>query len=176
MQDLDRVDEEQLRQRVDKFRDAYQRHDVESLVAMFAEDATYVGAPGVFHGRDAIRRFFSWDAELAAQSPHAVIEDVGVGILVRGSTVIWERVFHVTAVGVPYREESLAVMEFDDAGLIVRLRSYYDKLAVMDQIAHGLPGVSGWFYRRLVGLVIAAGSKGLPDPGPGRRTRAEREA
>jgi hypothetical protein len=35
-------------------------------------------------------------------------------------------------------------MEFDGAGPISRLRSYYDKLAVMDQVAPGLPGASGW--------------------------------
>ena len=35
----------------------------------------------------------------------------------------WEREFELSAEGVPYREESLAVIEFDDAGLIRRIRS-----------------------------------------------------
>jgi hypothetical protein len=52
-------------------------------------------------------------------------------------------------------------LEFDDTGLIRRYRSYYDKLAEMEKIASGLPGVSGWFARALIGYLVAQGRKGL---------------
>jgi ketosteroid isomerase-like protein len=148
-----------LLQRIEQFREAYQAHDVDRLVSMFAAEATYTAAPGTFRGREAIRRFLSWDASL---SPRAVIRDTGVGVLVSGSTVTWEREFELSAEGVPYREQSLAVIEFDDTGLIRHVRSYYDKLAVLDQIAQGLRGPSGWVFRGLTGYLVRMGTKGLP--------------
>ena len=91
-----------------------------------------------------------------------MIRDTGVGVLVSGSTVTWEREFELSAEGVPYREQSLAVIEFDDTGLIRHVRSYYDKLAVLDQIAQGLRGPSGWVFRGLTGYLVRMGTKGLP--------------
>lgn len=161
------LDGRALRRRVEAFREAYQAHDVDGMVAMFRADGVYVAAPGAFRGRDEIRTFLEWDAGL---SPSAVIRDTGVGVLIIGSTVVWEREFELSAAGVPYREESMAVIEFDDGGLIVRLRSYYDKLAVLDQITRGLTGPYGWFARRLVGYLLALGRKGLAtEPGTDAR-------
>ena len=148
-----------LRGRIEEFRTAYEAHDVERMVAMFRDDGVYVAAPGLFRGKAGIRRFLEWDAGL---SPTSIIRDAGIGVLVQGSTVVWEREFQLMAAGVPYREESLAVVEFDEAGLIRRLRSYYDKLAVLEQIASGLAGPSGWLARTAVGYVAARGRKGLP--------------
>jgi hypothetical protein len=52
-------------------------------------------------------------------------------------------------------------MEFGDAGLIRRYRSYYDKLAVLDQIASGMSGIYGLFAKTLVGYLVAPGKKSL---------------
>ena len=61
----------------------------------------------------------------------------------------------------PFRQDAVTVPEFDDAGLIRRYRSYYDKLAVLDQITAGMSGVYGWFARTLVRYLVALGKKGL---------------
>lgn len=143
--------QEELRRRVEAFRGAYQQHDVYRMVAMFAAEATYIAAPGTFHGPSAIRRFLQWDAEL---SPMARINDTGVGILVHGSTAIWEREFHLSAKGVPYREQSLAIIESNNDGQILRMRSYYDKLDVLDQITAGLPGPYGWLTHKIVAYLV----------------------
>jgi hypothetical protein len=45
--------------------------------------------------------------------------------------------------------------------LIWHYRSYYDKLAVLDQITSGMSGIYGWFAKRLVGYLVALGKKGL---------------
>lgn len=148
-----------LVQRVESFRDAYLARDVERMVEHFAEDAELTAAPGVFRGREAIRRFLAWDADL---SPTVEVEDVGLGLAAVGdSAVLWERVIHLSYEGVPYDEDAATLLELDDQGLIRRYRSYYDKLAVVDQIAAGLPGVGGWFTHEIVKLVVTAGSRGL---------------
>ncbi len=46
-------------------------------------------------------------------------------------------------------------------GLIRQFRSYYDKLGMMNQIASELPGLYGWFARKVVGSVVAQANKGL---------------
>ncbi|MGZ4556212.1 MAG: nuclear transport factor 2 family protein, partial [Mycobacteriaceae bacterium] len=125
---------------VERFRHAYLRRDVAGMLSLFSEDAELVAAPGVFRGKDAIKKFFQWDADL---SPTVTVDDVGIGVAVAGqTTVVWERVIHLTYEGIPYHEDAVTIVEFDDSGLIRRYRSYYDKLAVVDQVASGLPGAA----------------------------------
>jgi hypothetical protein len=66
---------------------------------------------------------------------------------------------------VPVREDAVTILEFDDAGLIRQFRSYYDKLGMMNQIASGLPGLYGWFARKVVGSLVAQANKGLDTSG-----------
>jgi ketosteroid isomerase-like protein len=145
--------------KAETFRDAYLARDVDRMVDMFADDAELAAAPGVFRGKEAIRRFLAWDAEL---SPTVTVEDVGLGLAPAGDhAVVWERVLHLTYEGIPYHEDAATILEFDEDGHIRRYRSYYDKLAVVDQIAAGLPGVAGWFAQEVIKVVVTAGSRGL---------------
>ena len=144
---------------VERLRDVYLARDVDGMLALFSADAELVAAPGVFHGKDAIRKFFQWDVDL---SPTVTIDDVGIGVSVADeATVVWERVIHLTYEGIPYREDAATIVELDDSGLICRYRSYYDKLAIVDQVASGLPGVSGWFTKEVVRVVGALANTGL---------------
>lgn len=150
---------EKLRALVERFREAYLARDVDAMVALFANDAELHAAPGVFRGTEEIRAFLRWDAELSSA---VTLDDVGIGVgVVDGSTVVWERVIHLSFEGVPYHEDAATILEFADSGLIRRYRSYYDKLAVVEQVASGLPGVGGWFTSQVVKVVVAAGSRGL---------------
>lgn len=148
---------------IEEFRDAYVARDVERMLALFADDAELTWAAGTFRGKDAIRKVFEWDIRL---SPTAEVRDAGCGVVASGRTVVWERVVSLTADGVPYEEPAVTVYELDDEGRIVRLRSYYDKLALMHQVASGYPGVRGWVLRRVTGFLVALGSRGL-DVRPG---------
>lgn len=146
---------------VERFREAYLARDVDAMVALFAADAELVAAPGVFQGKESIRAFLQWDADL---SPTVSVDDVGLGVRVAGDdAVVWERVIHLTYEGIPYREDAATILQLNADGLIRRYRSYYDKLAVVDQIAAGLPGVGGWFSKQVVDVVVAAGSRGLQE-------------
>lgn len=153
-----RLTQHRVQEIIEAFRSAYEAHDIDGMLALFADDAVFVAAVGAFHGKEAIRRFLAWDAAL---SPTARIKDVGVGIIVHGRTVTWEREIRLSYRDVPYGEESLAIIELDENGLIRRFRSYYDKLAVLDQITSRLPGVYGWVTRVIVRFLLAQGHKGL---------------
>ena len=152
------VSESGLAGRIEEYRDAYQARDLDRILALFTDDAEVTVAPGTFRGKDEIRKLFDWDARL---SPTASVRDAGVGVVVSGQTVVWEHVVSLSYESIPYEEAATTVVEFDDAGKIRRLRSYYDKLALMDQIASRYPGIQGWMFRRLTGYLVAQGSKGL---------------
>lgn len=147
--------------RTKEFEDAYVARDVDRLLALFADDAELTWAPGTFRGKDEIRKALEWDVRL---SPTASVRDVGCGMVVSGQTVVWERVVSSTAEGIPYEEPAVTVYQFDGEGRIVRLRSYYDKLALMHQVASRYPGVKGWVFRKVTGYLVALGSKGLDVP------------
>ena len=144
--------------RIEDYRNAYQARDVDRMLTLFADDAEVTVAPGTFRGREEIRRLLDWDARL---SPTASVRDAGIGVLVDGQTVVWEHTVSLTYENIPYEEAATKVFEFDDGGKIRRLRSYYDKLTIMDQIASHYPGIQGWIFRKLTGYLVAQGSKGL---------------
>lgn len=156
------MDAKLLEQRVERLRGAYEHRDVDQLMSLFSEDAELTAAPGTFRGTAEIRRFFEWDAQL---SPTVTVRDVGAGVLVAGPTVVWERVLSLSYDDIPYDECAATLLEFDEHGLICRYRSYYDKLAVLDQITSGMTGVSGWFLKRMIRYLVAQGSKGLGTTG-----------
>jgi ketosteroid isomerase-like protein len=139
-------------------RDAYQARDVERLMGLFADDAELSWATGTFRGKDAIRKVFEWDVRL---SPTAVVRHAGVGVIATDHTIVSERIVNLTAEGIPYEERAITVIEVDDAGLIRSMRSYYDKLAIMHQVASGYPGLRGRVLRALTGFLVRLGSKGL---------------
>ena len=147
-----------LWERIERYRDAYQKRHVDEMLALFADGGEFAAAPGTFRGKAEVRRFLEWDASL---SPAPTIRDRGAGLVVAGHTVAWERVISLSYKDIPYEEEAVAIVEFDDDGLITAFRSYYDKLAVLDQITSGLPGPYGWVMKKIVGYLVAAGSKGL---------------
>jgi ketosteroid isomerase-like protein len=158
MEDVCETLESKLTVQVERFRDAYQARDVERMLELFADDAGLSWAGGTFRGKEAIRKVLEWDVRL---SPTATVRDAGVGVIAADHTVVSERIVNLTAEGIPYEERAVTVYEFDDAGLIHSLRSYYDKLAIMHQIASGYPGFRGRFLRALTGYLVRLGSKGL---------------
>jgi limonene-1,2-epoxide hydrolase len=158
MKTTDELRQGELARRAGEFRAATQDRDVEHLLALFADDAEVTMAPGTFRGKTAIRKFFEWETRMA---PVATSKDAGVGLVVAGRSVVWECQVSETVQGVPYTTDAVRILDFDDAGLIRRYRSYYDKLDVMEKIASGMSGAYGWVARALIGYLVAQGKKGL---------------
>lgn len=151
--DLDRA----VRETVQAFHEAFQARNVEALAAAFSPDAEFTAAPGTFRGRDEVRAVVQWSVDL---SPIAVVRDTG-GIVVQGRTAIWEGEIAERYEGIDYSYPIVEVYEFDDDLKIRRLHNYYDKLAILRQIAAGLHGVQGVIYRFLLQRVVDAGETGL---------------
>jgi hypothetical protein len=158
MKTTDELRQGELARRAEEFRSASQDRDVGRLLALFADDAQVTMAPGTFRGKAAIRKFFEWEVRMA---PVATSKDAGLGMAVVGRSVVWECQVSETVQGVPYTTDAVRILDFDDADLIRRYRSYYDKLDVMEKIASGMSGVYGWVARALIGYLVAQGKKGL---------------
>jgi SnoaL-like protein len=158
MKTTDELAQSELARRAEEFRSAHQDRDVERMLALFAGDAEVIMAPGTFRGKPAIRNFFEWEVQL---SPAVTIKDIGLGMVVVGRSVVWECQVSVTIQGVPHATDAVRILDFDDAGLIRRYRSYYDRLAEMEKIASGMSGIYGWFARALIGYLVAQAQKGL---------------
>lgn len=141
-----------------RYQDAYEARDVERLLDLFADDAEMTWAVGTFRGKDAIRTVLEWDVGL---SPTATVRTTGIGVITSGHAIVSERVVNLTAEGIPYEERAVTITEVDDVGLIRSMRTYYDKLAVMHQIASGYPGLRGRVFRAVTGYLTRLGSKGL---------------
>ena len=165
MKTTDELRQGELAQRAEEFRSASQDRDVERMLTLFADDAQVTMAPGTFQGKAAIRKLFEWETRMA---PVATSKDAGLGMAVVGRSVVWECQISETMQGVPCTTDAVRILEFDDAGLIRRYRSYYDKLDVMEKIASGMSGVYGWVARALIGYLVAQGKKGLDTSWPDR--------
>jgi ketosteroid isomerase-like protein len=145
-------------QLIEEFRDAYQRRDINRLMGLFADDAELTWAVGTFRGKAAVRKVFEWDFRL---SPAVNVRDAGVGVISSDHTVVFERVVEATAEGIPYEERAVTIYEMNDAGQIHRMRSYYDKLSILHQVASRYPGLRGRLLRSMTGFLVRLGSRGL---------------
>jgi len=125
---------------------------------LFAEDGDWRVGPGTFTGKDGVRRLFEWDVSL---SPTLTSQEEGVGIVAKGTVGFRAHRVEQTAEGIPISYPCLSVFEVNEAGKIQHVRSYYDKLGIMHNIASKYPGVKGWFFRKMVNTLVAQGEKGL---------------
>ena len=98
--------------------------DRETLLALFAADATFedpVGSEPLV-GREAIGTFF--DTVQAADDVEFVLDDDSVRVA--GDSVAFAFTATVTFGGIGQRVSPIDVFDFDDDGLIVSMRSYWN--------------------------------------------------
>ena len=143
---------------VQQFRRAYVDRNVDKMMECFADDAVVIVGVGTFRGPREIRRFLAWDVGL---SPSMESRDVGIGLLIAGSVAVQESVIDATYEGIGYQHPVATMYEIDGTGKIGRLASYYDKLAINQQIAAKYPGGRGWIFRKMVDTLVSQGRKGL---------------
>jgi hypothetical protein len=143
---------------VARLRGAYDGRNVDAVVALFAEHGDWRLGPGTFTGKTAIRRVVEWDVR---QSPTSHSRESGIGTIVHGNVAVSERVIEQTFEGIQYTCPTVTVLELNEAGEIEHARSYYDKLPILQQVASKYPGIKGWFFRRIVNLIVGEGEKDL---------------
>ena len=75
-----------------------------------------------------------------------------------------ERAVEASAEGIAYQYPIVTIFELGEDGKIRRMRSYYDKLAITQQVGNEYPGIKGWVLKKLVNFLVAEGEKGLERP------------
>jgi uncharacterized protein (TIGR02246 family) len=140
---MSEVSEEQIKGLMREFIQVLAEGDAERTLSFLTEDATFVTPVGTFEGREALRRYF----EATAQAiPDLTITPTGIEALVDGNKAAYEHVMAGTYQG--KRCEWLALCAYEFRGeKIHRLRTVFDRLAVVEQAA------SGWLQKTLVRMI-----------------------
>ena len=87
-------------------------------------------------GPEGLRIITEWAVDV---SPTASVRDTG-GTIVSGRTAIWEGEISEQDDGIEHTYPIVEVFEFGGDLKIMRKHNYYDKLAILRQIAIALPG------------------------------------
>jgi ketosteroid isomerase-like protein len=143
---------------VGRFHAALENRDVEGALTLFAEDAVWTLSPGDFYGKEGVRKVLEWDARLSSIDR---TRPAGIGLVVIDDLAIEEATVEEEYDGIRYEYACVRIFEFDDDRRIRRLRDYYDKLAIEQQVAARYPGLKGWIFRRIINMIVAEGEKGL---------------
>jgi ketosteroid isomerase-like protein len=147
-----------IEQLVTRFHRALEERDVEGALRLFADDAVWTLSAGDFSGREGIRRVLEWDVAL---SPIDRTRPTGLGLVVVDRVAIQEATIEEEYDGIRYEYPCVRIFEFDETHRIHRLRDYDDKLAIEQDVAARYPGLKGWFFRRIIGMIVREGEKGL---------------
>jgi ketosteroid isomerase-like protein len=137
---------DRVRAAVRAYHDAFEARDVDAIVAAFAADGQVTASPGTFRGPEGLRIITEWAVDVSLT---ASVRDTG-GTIVSGRTAIWEGEISEQYDGIEYTYPIVEVFEFDGDLKIMRKHNYYDKLAILRQIATALPGAKGVAYRLLL--------------------------
>lgn len=133
------------------FSDAVAKGDVEKALSFFAEDATWVNPVGTFKGKEELKRYLTWQAELISD---LTIMEAGVRIMLLGDKAVQEQVVAGTTEGMKWQAPAVSVYEFSD-DKIQHLRCVYDRLSMLQQAA------KGWVAKRIVSSIVKRAEKGL---------------
>jgi hypothetical protein len=97
----------------------------------------------------------------ARPSPIDRTRPAGIGLVVIDNLAIEEATVEEEYEGIRYEYPCVRIFELDDDHRIRRLRDYYDKPAIEQQVAARYPGLKGWIFRRIINMIVAQGEKGL---------------
>jgi uncharacterized protein (TIGR02246 family) len=116
-----------------KFKDAYNKKDLEKSLSFFAEDADWVNPNGVFKGKEEIKNYFKWVFEV--NTDQKIIES-GVKIIAEEDKAVYEHILEGSVEGMKYQILSLCIYEFKK-DKFQHLRTTYDRLSMAKQLAKG---------------------------------------
>jgi ketosteroid isomerase-like protein len=106
-----------------RFKDAWQRRDVDAIVESFSEDAEYRIDPFTepLQGSIAIREH--WNHFVSAQS-HVDFDAERVWVVGRTVLASWHAAYTRRSTAARIRVRGFSTIELDDAGLIMRMRDW----------------------------------------------------
>jgi ketosteroid isomerase-like protein len=145
------MSEEEIRSTLHEFVTALTTGDAEKAATFCTEDVVWENPEGTFEGIDELKRYASW---MTAAVADPSFSESGVGILVQGDQAAFEHRFAGTYEGQHVEWLALCTYELAD-GKIQRMRTTYDRLAILQQAA------SGWLEETLINSLVKRAEKGL---------------
>jgi len=116
-----------------KFKDAFNKKNLEKILSFFAEDADWVNPNGEFKGKEEIKNYFKWAFEI---NPDQKIIESGVKIIAEEDKAVYEHILEGSVEGMKYQILALCIYEFK-GDKFQHLRSAYDRLSMAKQLAKG---------------------------------------
>ena len=127
------MSKEELISMMRKFKDAYNKKNLEKILSFFAKDADLVNPNGVFKGKEEIKNYFRWVFEI--NSDQKIIES-GVKIMAEEDKAVYEHILEGSFEGMKYQILALCIYE-SKGDKFQHLRSTYDRLSMAKQLAKG---------------------------------------
>jgi len=127
------MSKEELISMMRKFKDAYNKKDLEKSLSFFAEDADWVTPNGEFKGKEEIKNYFKWAFEI---NPDQKIIESGVKIIAEEDKAVYEHILEGSFEGMKYQILALCIYE-SKGSKFQHLRSIYDRLSMAKQLAKG---------------------------------------
>jgi ketosteroid isomerase-like protein len=125
------TDPQAIQTTLDAYFDGMNSERYEEVAALFTEDAELKAAGTEWvSGRAAVEGYYR-----AALGPYPVHRDEPTRIIVADSTATVEIHFSgALASGIPLEFDAVDVFDFDEAGLVTRMTSWYDSYAVRAEL------------------------------------------
>jgi uncharacterized protein (TIGR02246 family) len=127
------MSKEELISMMRKFKDAYNKKDLEKSLSFFAEDADCISPSGVFKGKEEIKNYFKWVFEI---NPDQKIIESGVKIIAEEDQAVYEHILEGSYEGRKYQILDLCIYE-SKGSKFQHLRTTYDRLSIAKQLAKG---------------------------------------
>lgn len=127
------MSKEELISMMRKFKDAFNKKDLEKSLSFFAEDADWVNPNGVFKGKEEIKNYFKWAFEI---NPDQKIIESGVKIIAEEDKAVYEHILEGSVEGMKYQILALCIYE-SKGEKFQHIRTAYDRLSMAKQLAKG---------------------------------------
>jgi ketosteroid isomerase-like protein len=127
------MSKEELISMMRKFKDAFNKKNLEKSLSFFAEDADWVNPNGVFKGKEEIKSYLKWAFEI---NPDQKIIESGVKIIAEEDKAVYEHILEGSVEGRKYQILALCIYE-SKGDKFQHLRSIYDRLSMAKQLAKG---------------------------------------
>jgi hypothetical protein len=127
------MSKEELISMMRKFKDVFNKKNLEKSLSFFAEDADWVNPNGEFKGKEEIKNYFKWVFEI---NPDQKIIESGIKIIAEEDKAVYEHILEGSFEGMKYQILALCIYE-SKGSKFQHLRTTYDRLSMAKQLAKG---------------------------------------
>jgi len=116
-----------------KFKDAWNKKNLEKTLSFLAEDADWVNPNGEFKGKEEIKNYLKWVFKVNTEQQ--IIES-GIKIIAEEDKAVYEHILEGIVEGKKYQIFALCIYE-SKGSKFQHLRTAYDRLSMAKQLAKG---------------------------------------